>query len=169
MIAPTLIRMERARFCFAGAMAAPAGLEAATPVVSIDSAAAVPTGSCVPFEDDCCPSDCGVWARACKRAEPGLSGRVAGSDGAPFMFVARLLELRGGSLSDEVVFVDWLALLSCCCAIAPNAVVLNEGNDTKTTQVTTSRVSPNILMILSRARSLFRPLCGSPGDLRIPV
>jgi len=43
--APTLIRIERTRRCFAGATAAPAGLEAATPVVCTDSAAAVPKGS----------------------------------------------------------------------------------------------------------------------------
>src|SRR4051812_24805206 len=44
--APTLIKMDRTRLCLAGATAAPAGREAATPVVSIDSAAAVPRGSC---------------------------------------------------------------------------------------------------------------------------
>jgi len=43
--APTLIRMERTRRCFAGATAAPAGLEAATPLGCTDSAAAVPNGS----------------------------------------------------------------------------------------------------------------------------
>jgi hypothetical protein len=41
---PTLIRMERARRCFAGAITAPAGLEAATPVVFSYGAAAEPTG-----------------------------------------------------------------------------------------------------------------------------
>jgi hypothetical protein len=43
-ITPTLIRMERARRCFAGAITAPAGLEAATPVVFSYGAAAEPTG-----------------------------------------------------------------------------------------------------------------------------
>jgi len=36
--------MERARRCFAGAITAPAGLEAATPVVFSNGAAAEPTG-----------------------------------------------------------------------------------------------------------------------------
>src|SRR6185437_8716759 len=40
-----LIRKMRTRRCFAGAMAAPAGLEAATPVVLTVGAAAVPTCS----------------------------------------------------------------------------------------------------------------------------
>ncbi len=44
---PTLIKIVRARFCFAGAMAAPEGLEAANPVVGGVSAAAVPTGLCI--------------------------------------------------------------------------------------------------------------------------
>jgi len=43
-IAPTLIKIVRDRFCFAGASAAPAGLDAAKPVVVAVSAAAVPTG-----------------------------------------------------------------------------------------------------------------------------
>jgi hypothetical protein len=60
------------------------------------------------------------------------------------MFVARLLELCDGSFSDEVVFVDWPAPLSCCCAVA------NEAIDTNATQATISRVSPNFLMILSK-------------------
>ena len=37
-IAPTLIKMVRDRFCFAGASAAPAGLDAAKPVVVAVSA-----------------------------------------------------------------------------------------------------------------------------------
>src|SRR5258706_15603733 len=41
---PTRIRTERTRRCRAGARAAPAGLDAATPVIGSASAAAVPTG-----------------------------------------------------------------------------------------------------------------------------
>ena len=43
-IAPTLINKVRVRLCFAGAMAIPAGSEAAFPVVGTGCAAAVPTG-----------------------------------------------------------------------------------------------------------------------------
>ena len=43
-ITPTLIRIERARRCFAGAITAPAGLDPATPEVFSYGAAAVPTG-----------------------------------------------------------------------------------------------------------------------------
>jgi len=50
----TLIKNERARRCFPGAMAAPAGLDAATPLVFISGAAAVPTG----FGGLLC---CGSW------------------------------------------------------------------------------------------------------------
>jgi hypothetical protein len=52
-IAPTLIKMVRARFCFAGASAAPAGFDAAKPVVVAVSAAAVPTGFWFPSFCDC--------------------------------------------------------------------------------------------------------------------
>jgi hypothetical protein len=45
----TLIRMERALRCFAEAIAAPEGLEAATPVFFSYGAAAVPTGFGAPF------------------------------------------------------------------------------------------------------------------------
>src|SRR5882724_196325 len=41
---PTRIRTERTRRCRAGARAAPAGLDVATPVIGSASAAAVPTG-----------------------------------------------------------------------------------------------------------------------------
>ena len=41
---PTLIANERVRLCFAGAIAAPAGLDAATPPGFTYGAAAVPTG-----------------------------------------------------------------------------------------------------------------------------
>jgi len=42
--AATLIKIVLVRFCFAGAKAAPAGLDTANPVVAVVSAAAVPTG-----------------------------------------------------------------------------------------------------------------------------
>jgi hypothetical protein len=41
---PTRIASVRERFCFAGAIAAPAGLEAATPLAGSAGAAAVPSG-----------------------------------------------------------------------------------------------------------------------------
>ena len=44
-MAPSLISRERLRFCFAGAMAAPAGFDAPSPEVFTPSAAAVPSGS----------------------------------------------------------------------------------------------------------------------------
>jgi hypothetical protein len=45
----TRIRIARARRCFAGAIAAPTGLEAVTPVTVATGAAAVPTGFVSPF------------------------------------------------------------------------------------------------------------------------
>src|SRR6185312_11939771 len=41
---PTRIKIARARRCFAGAITAPAGLEAVTPAAPSGGAAAVPTG-----------------------------------------------------------------------------------------------------------------------------
>jgi len=41
---PTLMRMERARRCLAGAIAAPAGLVAVAPLIIPEGATAVPTG-----------------------------------------------------------------------------------------------------------------------------
>jgi len=78
-MAPTLIRKERARLWRLGAMAAPEGLEAATPVVINVGAAAVPTGR------GGSSSDCGlgegssrVTVRSSstdwKRTDPGLLG-----------------------------------------------------------------------------------------------
>ena len=52
-------KMERARRCFAGAITAPAGLEAATPVVLSIGAAAEPTGFGV-ASCGCFMADCGV-------------------------------------------------------------------------------------------------------------
>lgn len=46
IIAPILKMMVRVRRCFAGAIATPAGCDAATPLASGASAAAVPTGFC---------------------------------------------------------------------------------------------------------------------------
>ena len=43
--APSLMSNERLRFCLAGAMADPAGLDAPLPAVFTPSAAAVPSGS----------------------------------------------------------------------------------------------------------------------------
>ena len=84
--APTLIKRDRVRLCFAGAMAAPAGLEAATPVVSTEPAAAVPTGSCACCspEEACWPTNCGLFSAVCERIEPGLLGKVAVSEGPGF-------------------------------------------------------------------------------------
>src|SRR5579872_2731554 len=48
-IAAILMRNDRTCRCFAGAMAIPAGLEAAPPVVTPDCAAAAPTGSAAGF------------------------------------------------------------------------------------------------------------------------
>lgn len=42
--APTLMTIDRVRRCLPGAIAVPAGCEAATPLDGTDSAAAVPTG-----------------------------------------------------------------------------------------------------------------------------
>jgi len=54
--------MDRARLCFAGAITAPAGLDAATPLVFISGAAAVPTDFgelfCGDPELGCAGSDC---------------------------------------------------------------------------------------------------------------
>lgn len=95
-MAPTLIRMERARRCFAGAMADPAGLEAATPVVFMNSAAAVPTGCCVPlccwFGEGCGTPDGGLLSAVCDRTVPGLLGSASGSKGSSLVLLTPLPE-----------------------------------------------------------------------------
>ena len=103
-ISPTLIRIERAPFCFAGAMAAPAGLDAGTPVTFSYGAAAVPTGSW---------GTAGCWGEAaCGLAACGLSDGVW--EGAEFasgpcvpLSGARDCDCPGGTLS------------TCCARAAP--------------------------------------------------
>lgn len=94
-IAPTLMTRERARCCFAGAIATPAGSAAVMPLTLGASAAAVPTGrfgGCCSAELDwagwegeefaglCSEPDGSAAeddARACSQATPGLSGSWA--------------------------------------------------------------------------------------------
>jgi hypothetical protein len=67
-----LIANVRDRFCLAGAIAAPAGLDAATPLAGSDGAAAVPSGCAGAF---CC---CGV---VCELFSCWLAGAVCGATG----------------------------------------------------------------------------------------
>lgn len=46
MMMPMRIRIRRTRFCFDGAIAAPAGRDPATPVGLVTGPAAVPSGFC---------------------------------------------------------------------------------------------------------------------------
>src|ERR1035441_1207991 len=97
---PTLIRMERARLCFAGAIAAPAGLEAATPVVFTNVAAAVPRGawpSLCGFGEGCCTLD----SSSCERTAPGLLGRASTWDGWACTSVVPLSEELGRACAED--------------------------------------------------------------------
>src|SRR5215470_17686258 len=61
---PNLIRSERICLCLGGAMATPAGFEAAPPLTSIGGATAVPLGCC------------GVWACGFEGAGVACAGAV---------------------------------------------------------------------------------------------
>jgi hypothetical protein len=85
-MAPTLISNAWVRFCLAGAIAAPAASDAATPVVAGFSAAAVPTGFWIVLRSDCRVDD-GVAGAASSFGSvdpafcsvvPGLSGSSGG-------------------------------------------------------------------------------------------
>src|SRR5579859_862396 len=110
---PTLMRMERARRCFAGAIAAPAGLEAATPVVFTNVAAAVPRGSCVSLcgfgEGGCTLDD---WS--CDRIAPGLLGNASTMDVWACPSVAPLSEVLGRACADVATSACGLGVASCC-------------------------------------------------------
>ncbi len=75
---------DRERFCLAGAIAAPAGLEAATPLAGSAGAAAVPRGCegavCCGVEL-CEAFSCGEAGVVGAGAGPGLSGKDATSVG----------------------------------------------------------------------------------------
>ena len=93
--APSRINSERERFCFAGAIAAPEGVEAAVPVDFWTSAAAAPLGCCGADCGEACSDaagwfgeefDCGglaegVWAWA---TTEGASGKTSTSAGGGF-------------------------------------------------------------------------------------
>src|SRR5579872_6513702 len=101
IIAPTLITSVRTRRCLAGAIAAPAGCDAAMPLVSGASAVAVPTGFCgaacggelvlllcsaaTAGTPSCCCAGASIFANVA----PGLSGRSASAA----EFDARLLDV----------------------------------------------------------------------------
>ncbi len=130
-MAPTLIRMERARLCFAGAIAAPAGLEAATPVVFTDSAAAVPRGSCVPsccFGEGCCPLD----SRSCERIMPGLSGSAF--EPGSFSVSTSVAHLSSSAEPERKLRLqppDWT--FAACCGAGAAAATGTTSNSMKAT------------------------------------
>jgi hypothetical protein len=77
------ISKERERFCFAGAIAAPDGVEAAVPVDLWTSAAAAPLGCCgassVLFLSSWVTA--GAWACATYDGASGSGAIIAGSEG----------------------------------------------------------------------------------------
>ncbi len=101
-MSPTLIRIERDRFCFAGAIAAPAGLDAGTPVTFSYGAAAVPTGSW------------GAVGCCCGAVEPVLPDGVWAGEGCA--------SGPGVALS-EVCDGDCAGAVSTCCGLATTVSV----------------------------------------------
>jgi hypothetical protein len=140
---PTLIRIERAPFCFAGAMAAPAGLDAGTPVTFSYGAAAVPTGS---------------WATAgcCGGAACGLSDGVR--EGSAFV-PGGCVPLSGARDCD----CPGAALSACCARAAP--VCTQAASEEITRQPAICRTSLDESLIESL--SLPAEACSSESALRL--
>src|SRR5690348_15566092 len=88
---PILIRNERTWRCFAGAIAAPAGREAALPLTLPACAAAVPVGSTIALLED------------------AVEGGAVGASGLTGVLVAPGLSGRWLRL-----MISWEALSSCC-------------------------------------------------------
>src|SRR6266702_1629171 len=99
--------MKKARLCrcFAGAMAVPAGLDAAMPLAFSFSAAAVPIGLCV--LSCCCEEDC-----------PCVS--CTASEGEVFFGLGDCGSSAAGCCSDAVVLVPlpWDAGCGVCSGVA---------------------------------------------------
>jgi hypothetical protein len=123
---PTLITNDRERFCLAGAMAAPAGLEAAIPLAGSDGAAAVPMGPggalC------CCEVLCelfcgGAGVVACSGAGAGLSGKEATSLAPTVAGLAGSAALLGAEAEADGAGVGaCCAGASCADAATPRGV-----------------------------------------------
>lgn len=146
-----LITMVRTLCCFAGANAAPAGFEAATPEVLVNSAAAVPSGVAGPEAGGGGVDGGGVevFSAGCERTVPGLSGTgvpvaggvefcwVASPGAAGWVCCAGSGDVAAGGTRVGSAGCSWLAG-ACCGAAAP---ALDAASMASTTIALTNRVS----------------------------